>query len=83
MKKKILSLLVAASMLTFGLTACGGTETETAADPAAEENQDASAEDTADQAEQENDDGGKDASQPDAGEHGGDGGCFHFYSPPW
>ena len=50
MKKKILSLLVAASMLTFGLTACGGTETETAADPAAEENQDAGAEDTADQA---------------------------------
>lgn len=54
MKKKILSLLVAASMLTFGLTACGGTETETAADPAAEENQDAGAEDTVDQAEQEN-----------------------------
>ena len=54
MKKKSLSLLVAASMLTFGLTACGGTETETAADPAAEENQDAGAEDTADQAEQEN-----------------------------
>ena len=50
MKKKILSLLVAASMLTFGLTACGGTETETTADPAAEENQDAGAEDTADQA---------------------------------
>ena len=54
MKKKILSLLVAASMLTFGLTACGGTETETAADPAAEENQDVDAEGAADQAEQEN-----------------------------
>lgn len=54
MKKKILSLLVAASMLTFGLTACGGTETETTTDQAAEENQDAGAEDTADQAEQEN-----------------------------
>lgn len=53
MKKKILSLLVAASMLTFGLTACGGTETETTTDPAAEENQDAGAEDTADQAEKE------------------------------
>ena len=50
MKKQILSLLVAASMLTFGLTACGGTETETTADPAAEENQDAGAEDTAEQA---------------------------------
>ena len=50
MKKKILSLLVAASMLTFGLTACGGTETETTTDPAAEENQDAGAEDTAEQA---------------------------------
>lgn len=57
MKKKILSLLVAASMLTFGLTACGGTETETVADPAAEANQDVDAEgaaDQADQAEQEN-----------------------------
>ena len=53
MKKKILSLLVAASMLTFGLTACGGTETETTTDPVEETNQDAGAEDTADQAEQE------------------------------
>lgn len=50
MKKKILSLLVAASMLTFGLTACGGTETETTTDPVEETNQDAGAEDTADQA---------------------------------
>ncbi len=53
MKKKILSLLVAASMLTFGLTACGGAETETTTDPVEETNQDAGAEDTADQAEQE------------------------------
>lgn len=54
MKKKILSLLVAASMLTFGLTACGGTETETTTDQAAEENQDVDAEGAVDQAEQEN-----------------------------